>query len=266
MIATALLGFAAVFRADVAKAASGPLLLVDPQSSIFSNAPVGKTFLVNVSVANITMLAGIQFTLTWDHNLLKCNSMTEVFFHDTLITAPVDNPSNINVIKKSFNNTAGTATYGVTWTDGGLAAADGYDPANITTTGDAFGIPGYPWPNGEHGVAIFNFTILQAPNATVTTLSSPLTLSTDILGDVGGLPITHTNVAGLYQNNFVAGVPGDLSNPPDGHVGIDDAIIMANAFLTNSSSPNWNAAADLNGDGVINILDTILLGSLFGHP
>ncbi|MGA3192152.1 MAG: cohesin domain-containing protein [Candidatus Bathyarchaeia archaeon] len=202
MIVTALLGFAGVFRADVAKAAAGPLLFVDPQSSIFSSTPVGTTFLVNVSIANITLLAGIQFTLTWNHNLLKCNSMTEVFFSDTLITAPDDNPSNINVIKRTFNNTAGTATYGVTWVDNGLAQADGYDPANVTTTGSAVGIPGYSWPQGEHGVATLNFTVLQAPNSTVPVLNSALSISNDVLGDYNGLPITHTNVNGLYQNTF----------------------------------------------------------------
>jgi hypothetical protein len=205
MIAIVLLGFAAVFRADVAKAAAGPLLFVDPQSSIFNSTPVGTTFLVNVSVANITGLAGIQFQLNWNPTLLKCNSMTECFFNDPLITNPIDlppNTSNVEQLAKKINNTAGTGGYGFTWQDGGLAAADGYDPANITKTGDAYGIPGYPWPNGEHGACTFNFTILQTPNATVPTLSCGLTITGDVLGDSGGLPISHTVVNGLYQNTF----------------------------------------------------------------
>jgi hypothetical protein len=204
MIATVLLGFAAVFNVNVAKAAPTAELLVDPQNRLFPppTMNVGSTFLVNVSVANITMLAGIQFILTWDHNLLKCNSMTDVFFSDPLITMPADIPDNINIIKKTFNNTAGTGTYGVTWTDGGVAQANGYDPANITLTGDAFGIPGYPWPEGKHGACTFNFTVLQQPNATVPILGSALHLTNDILGDADGLPIAHTNIDGLYENRY----------------------------------------------------------------
>jgi hypothetical protein len=204
MIVTTLLGFAAVFTVNVAKAQPPALLFVDPQNNIFQppTMNVGSTFLVNVSVANMTNIAGMQFQLSWDHNLLKCNSMADVFFSDPLITLPADIPSNINVIKKTFNNTAGTATYGITWTDGGLAASEGYEPANITTTGSAVGIPSYSWPQGKHGVAAFNFTVLQAPNSTVPSLSSALHISNDILGDLNGLPISHTDVDGLYKNSI----------------------------------------------------------------
>jgi hypothetical protein len=205
MIATALLGFAAVFKIGVANGADTPLLFVDPQNSIFPppTMNVNSTFLVNVTVANITNLAGIQYSLTWDPTLLKCNSMTERFYYDPLITMPADIPDNINQIKKSFNNTAGTSNYAFTWTDGPLAKANGYDPANITTSGDAYGIPGYPWPQGKHGTCTFNFTVLQQPNSTVPMLSSALHITGDILGDADGLPIAHTNVDGLYQNQFI---------------------------------------------------------------
>jgi hypothetical protein len=210
MITTMLIGFATVFNANFAKAVTPAELLVDPASSIFYTAPYGTTFLVNVSVANVTGLAGIQFQLNWDPTLLKCNSMTECFFNDPLITNPIDlppNTSNVEQLAKKINNTAGTGGYGFTWQDGGLAAADGYDPANITTTGSAYGNPSYSWPNGEHGACTFNFTILQTPNATVPLLSCGLTLTGDVLGDSGGLPIAHTVVNGLYQNIFVIAPP-----------------------------------------------------------
>ncbi len=90
MIATALLGFAAVFQVNVAKAADPVLLFVDAPNNLFTTPPstTSTWFLVNVSVANITNLAGIQFMLTWNPMLLKANSMTEVFFNDPLITDP----------------------------------------------------------------------------------------------------------------------------------------------------------------------------------
>jgi hypothetical protein len=209
MIVTMLLGFAAVFTVNMVKAVGpgtiGPaLLFVDPHSSVFPPPvmAVGSSFLVNVSVANITMLAGIQFTLSWDPTLLKCNTVTDVFFNDPLITMPSDIPGNINAIKKTINNAAGTVSYAYTWLDGGAAQAAGYDPANITLFGDAFGIPGYSWPQGKHGAAMLNFTVLQAPNSTVPNLSCALHISGDVIGDVSGLPISHTDVDGVYQNIF----------------------------------------------------------------
>jgi hypothetical protein len=57
-------------------------------------------------------------------------------------------------------------------------------------------------------------------------------------------------------------------------VDIRDAILFSNAFGSHRAdydyqgelaSPNWNPEADLNGDGIINILDLILLAANFGR-
>lgn len=42
-----------------------------------------------------------------------------------------------------------------------------------------------------------------------------------------------------------------------------DAVLLSNAFGSTPSSSNWNPNADLNRDGVINILDAILLANGF---
>ncbi|MGA3191922.1 MAG: dockerin type I domain-containing protein [Candidatus Bathyarchaeia archaeon] len=55
---------------------------------------------------------------------------------------------------------------------------------------------------------------------------------------------------------------GDING--DGVVNILDAILLANAFLATPSSSNWNPKADLNGDGAVNILDAIILANNFG--
>ncbi|MGA3191839.1 MAG: PKD domain-containing protein [Candidatus Bathyarchaeia archaeon] len=56
---------------------------------------------------------------------------------------------------------------------------------------------------------------------------------------------------------------GDLNG--DGVVNILDAITFSNAFGATPSSSNWNPKADLNGDGVVNILDAIILANHFGQ-
>lgn len=54
---------------------------------------------------------------------------------------------------------------------------------------------------------------------------------------------------------------GDING--DGVVNILDAILLANSFLATPSSSNWNPNADLNGDGRVNILDAIILSNNF---
>jgi hypothetical protein len=49
----------------------------------------------------------------------------------------------------------------------------------------------------------------------------------------------------------------------DGIVNILDSIILGNAFLATSGSSKWNPNADINGDNVVNILDSIILGNHF---
>jgi hypothetical protein len=42
-----------------------------------------------------------------------------------------------------------------------------------------------------------------------------------------------------------------------------DAIILSNSFLATANSRNWNPNADINGDGVVNILDAIIQSNHF---
>jgi len=93
-------------------------------------------------------------------------------------------------------------SYAFTWKNGTEAIKHGYDPANITEYGDAYGIPGYSWPQGEHAVATFNFTVLEAPNATDSVLTCPLALSSIVLGNAIGGAILYTETDGVYQNSF----------------------------------------------------------------
>jgi outer membrane protein assembly factor BamB len=77
-----------------------------------------------------------------------------------------------------------------------------------------------------------------------------------------------TNIA---NNNFTGGmvyvgIPGDLNG--DGMVNILDAILFANHFYETPSMPGWNhggANADINGDNVVDILDAIILARHFNQ-
>jgi len=56
---------------------------------------------------------------------------------------------------------------------------------------------------------------------------------------------------------------GDVNG--DNRVNILDAIMLANAFNSEPSDPNWNPNADINGDGKVNILDCMVLANYFGR-
>ncbi len=68
-----------------------------------------------------------------------------------------------------------------------------------------------------------------------------------------------------YSDGMVEARPliGDVNG--DGVVNILDAILLSNAFGKNSTHPKFDPDADLNSDGVVNILDAITLASHFNE-
>lgn len=62
-------------------------------------------------------------------------------------------------------------------------------------------------------------------------------------------------------SEYVEQIPGDVNH--DGTVNILDSILVSNAFLSTPGSPNWNLNADINGDNVVNILDSIIQSNHF---
>ena len=74
--------------------------------------------------------------------------------------------------------------------------------------------------------------------------------------DANGFQSNATHLVNV-QNALI----GDLNG--DGIVNILDAIILAQSFFATPRSLNWNPNADINGDNIINILDAIIIGNHF---
>jgi hypothetical protein len=70
-----------------------------------------------------------------------------------------------------------------------------------------------------------------------------------------------TALAGLQIS--AARIVGDING--DGIVDILDAILLANAFDSVPGDSNWNPNADINGDNIVEILDAIILANNFGE-
>jgi hypothetical protein len=234
MIATMLLGFAAIFPMATAFYGDYPhagTLFVDPPNNIFTGSYIGSTFMVNVSIANTTGFMGISFHLAWDPTLLQVQSMTELFFHSL-------DPTNIWNLKFTFNNTAGTADYTQLWQDGNLAISSGYAPCNVTTDPD---YAPYVYPEGKTGACAFVFKILK--NAPFhSSLSCALALSDVKVGDVLANAIPVTVVNGLFQINWAP----PIGNPyfsviPPTYTASNVGEVFNISVLVNNLNPGWAA-------------------------
>jgi uncharacterized protein YcnI len=135
-----------------ASAADGtPVLFVDPPETIVTDAVNGTLFNVNVTLANVTSVAGVQWDLAWNASQISCTTITENLFATVTPAAFQDNIWRVSLKK---DNVGGNATYAVTFQNTEQAVTDGYAPINITTS---------EFPEGKIATAILTFNVTQAP-------------------------------------------------------------------------------------------------------
>ncbi len=96
------------------------------------------------------------------------------------------------------------------------------------------------------------------------TASCDLTLYDVKLADNVAHVFSKAAVNGHYEiSHALPSLVGDING--DGVVDIFDALVLARAFGTSPGQPQWNILADINNDGQIDIFDAIMLGSHFGQ-
>jgi hypothetical protein len=74
---------------------------------------------------------------------------------------------------------------------------------------------------------------------------------------------TNTADNTLQGNGITLTVPGDLNG--DFIVDIFDAVLLAGAFNSVSSNPNWKPNIDINDDNIVDIYDAIILAGHFNE-
>jgi len=121
---------------------------------------------------------------------------------------------------------------------------------------------GYVWINITYSIPVTT----TSPVLLVTLIfnvqgkgSSPLDFASSGLVDSDGLPIPHQVTGGFFKNFN----PYDLNQ--DGIVDIIDVSIVALAFGSTPSNPNWNPRADVNYDEIIDIFDLVAVTIHFGE-
>jgi len=161
------------------------VIFVVPQETNLTNVDVGTLFNLNVSLANVTGMAGLEWRLAWNSSLFNCTSITENLY--TTVT-PVDKQDNIWKINLKKDNVAGNALYAVTYQDLAVAADNGYAPINITSSA---------YPEGL-ATAILTFNVTQA--APVNSFyDCDFTFEVVNVGDLSAARIDVANQTGHYR-------------------------------------------------------------------
>jgi len=123
--------------------------------------------------------------------------------------------------------------------------------------------------------AYANATIIGSENVTLpASNSTTVTFTWNTTGfDYGNYTLsasallvpgeTNTGNNTMTSGTVYVGIPGDING--DGTVDIYDAILLAGAFNSQPSSPNWNPNADINGDGIVDIYDALILSAHFNQ-
>jgi hypothetical protein len=70
------------------------------------------------------------------------------------------------------------------------------------------------------------------------------------------------------NNNYTDGlavvtIPGDLNG--DLTVGLQDLVILANAYGSRPGNPNWNANADIDNSGIVRLSDLVIMAQHYGQ-
>ena len=179
-----------------------PKMFVDPPE-IVTNAtfhPAGTNFTVEVRIANVTGLVGVEFQLWWDSALLSGVSMEDVLFTEN---TPPGNESNIWKIKHVV--TSDHVEYGYTYMDLPAGIDNGYLPINIT--------------DGSQIVARIKLQVEDEPTKSEGFLETLLDLKEDVLGDMDAIEIAHTTEDGYFKLDWTPPTTKPyLSVEPDSYV------------------------------------------------
>lgn len=188
-----------------------------------------ETFTVNISISNVSDLAGWEFALLWNRTVINCTG--------AVLHAPSEwangtldyGPGIMNDYDKNW------------WTSSRMLFQQkiGYNSTfnGIYSKAQTFEYPESTF-NGSMTIVTLTFQALQPGNTS-------LLLRDTKLGDNSASPIPHTD--------------------SDAFVNVIDVGAFTNSFGLLQGDRGWNAVADINGDGNIDIYDAIILSGHFNQ-
>ena len=306
-----------------------PKLFVDPKEIVDPSMKPGSRFEVNIMVANVSNLYDFEFTLTYDTSILNgLGIIVHPFGNETSfdIEFTLNDPLGFIWVKVQYYPPAEPLTstepvklatiffqvqfYGATYLhfqETKLSDPQGLHMTHITQDGyvsvlrrDVAIISIIPSVSEAYKGWKVNVTVIAKNQGDIPeTFNVTLFCSLYKIGELTVFDLTPNNTITL---NFVfdtlqpwlepcrnytikaeaSTVPyeidvtnnvltdgqihikllGDING--DGYVNIMDAVILGTKFGLKKGDPGWDLNADLNQDGFINIKDMVLLGMNFG--
>lgn len=194
--------------------------------------PPAKIYVDPKTIDNATLTPGTSFTINVD-----IVNGTQVFSFAFKLSFSSSILAAANITEGPFLNSSGATTISMSETNN----TGGYVRFGVTLNNP-------PAVDGNGVLATIAFNVVG--NGT-----SNLNLSDISLKDSSNNSLTFTSANGTFKNTV--GIEGDLNG--DGRVDIQDIVIAAMSFGTTPASPNWNPVVDFDGNGVINVLDLVLL-------
>jgi parallel beta-helix repeat protein len=202
-----------------------PKMKVEP--SISTAKKLGQTFSVNITVHDVIRMYDFEFWLYYDTTLLD-------IYSPYVQLGPM---------------MSGATIYISGWDD-----VLGYVHFAAKLTSPA------PPVNGSGTIATVTFKVTKASVWPDPDLQCTLNLINTKLKTIGGIEVPHDEIDGLYRYKPII---GDLNS--DGTVDLDDFYIIALAFGSKQGDSNWNKYADLDRNGVVNVLDLRTAARHFGE-
>ena len=203
-------------------------------------------------------LRGIEETLSWNEKYLREPRINVLFGKG--IEEPIDSPDNLRwmrvITTLSLTHSDGYSVF-VTLDPGGIMWHDFYD-AHL---GRPVGEKAQPY-NNRSGIFIREFTkgwAVYNRSGRPQTISLPI----EVTGAHSGLRDTEHVLADLDGEIYLK--TAEVSNPADvnedGVINVLDMVLVARHF---GESVPPNSEIDINADGIVNILDLILVAQHMG--
>jgi len=308
--------------------ASTPIMYVNPQ---ISNVEILTTFQINISVSQVIDLAAWEFKLYYPNKYLNATQIKEGPFLKTagqtsfFVKEFTDNYNETHGVIWAFctligqgpgatgNGTLATITFKATFvgvatlklaetdvldsqmppnhishiTEDGTVNIVGHDIA-VTNVNPLKTIVGRGCTMNINVTVINQGAFAETFNLTLYVNTTSIETKEITLNNNASTTVTFTwNTSDFTKGNYTVwayawpvlgetdiddntfvdgtlyiGIPGDLN--ADGVINILDAIVLSKAFGAKPSDSNWNPNADINDDNAINILDAIMLSKNFG--
>jgi hypothetical protein len=209
-------------------------------------------------VWNTTQVPAGNYTITGACTILPLQT-------NTTNTVVVSGTITIAILDLAVTNVTTSSYWSPNWVYQGGVMHVNVTAANLGTLPESFNVSSYY--NNTQFIGTQQVSLL-APSANITVsfawnTSGVVPHNYTITGSCTILPydINVTNNA-LTISNVTVRIVGDVNG--DGVVNMADVIIVINAFGSYPGHPRWNIAADVNGDGVVNMADIVLVLINFG--